>query len=138
MPQEKCYHKTLRRSLLVEILGEIFYKELASKTSSFNEQVLYQDLAQGERRMAELIRDELGRTRASARIPGGRFIAWGSRRVLRGLSQGRLKEILKKALRQQMYRRNFSLYHQMNPELWRSLLEHEEKQHMLLESVWNS
>jgi len=138
MEKNKAYRDLLNKMLIIENIGEIFYKALVLKVKNKNLKLTYERLALNERETAKYIEKELWTIDKNNRILISGIILSVTKLLCSLLTARQLNWILKSVLKRRVYGEWYNLYKDKNREFWRLLLNHENLQHKLLASFWNS
>lgn len=138
MEKDKTYQKLLKKILIIENIGEIFYKSLISKTKHNNLKLIYERLALNERENAKCIEREILKMDNAQRISVSCVVLSLTRIVCGVLTARQLAWVLKSTLNRRIYSRWYDKYKDNNRDFWQLLLNHENLQHELLRPFWNN
>ncbi|MFA5260635.1 MAG: hypothetical protein WC450_05340 [Candidatus Omnitrophota bacterium] len=131
------YEHLLNKMCLIESLGHALYEELASKEKDEGLKNIYIRLSNNESETRQNIVEKAGPDILNC-VPGYQHLIVGlASSFFRIIPNKILSQILKNILQKRMYSRWFELYNELDPELWRMLLEHEKLQHELLSPYWD-
>jgi hypothetical protein len=127
----------LKTLFLVELVGENFYRNLATREKRESLKGVYRRLEVNERETKRLIERELRAADQYELTLSHKTVASLLDLFCRVLPLSLLNLILKSILNREMYSRLSEQHRGSSPELWDALVKHERLQRELLTPYWN-
>lgn len=138
MDRGKTYRKLLNKMLIVENVGEAFYRSLSSKTKKRDLKLAYGKLALNERETAKCIEQEILLIGMKRGILVDRLVIGLAKIICNMLTARQLNWIVKSVLNRRIYSKWYNRYKNNDQDFWRQLLSHEDLQHKLLKPFWGN
>lgn len=138
MDKNQSYRKLLRKMLIIENAGEIFYASLIKKTKEKNLKLVYKKLALNEHNAAKRITEEISTIDKNCHVSVNRTILGLVRIICATLTERQLGRILKSILKRRIYSKWHNIHNDKNRDFWCQLLDHEGLQQELLKTAWNN